>query len=227
MVRGRLTLGPALDPGDRVEVYYHYGFPADLGGGPYRRRAWLMRPDFAPNVQVLFVDGSGAPGTFATIAAALDAWVAERQAATPSSASATTAPMTRRSPSTSRQWLPTGTTLAIEAADGVRPHLRLDGPLQLSRRIGRTIPSRSAGCLIEGRIEIARLAQPAAPAPHDAGAGRLDRRTGPCPAAAAARAEHHRGCGAGHRRSRPTPNSRSSSPSRSAARSGCRSTPRR
>src|SRR3954452_11615835 len=36
-VRGRLALGPALLPADRVEVMYHFGFPADLGGGPYRR----------------------------------------------------------------------------------------------------------------------------------------------------------------------------------------------
>ena len=51
VVRGRLTLGPALIPASQVEVYYHYGFPADLGGGPYRRRAWLMRPDFAPDTR--------------------------------------------------------------------------------------------------------------------------------------------------------------------------------
>ena len=45
VVRGRLTLGPALVPANRVEVTYHYGFPADFGGGPYRRRAWLIRAE--------------------------------------------------------------------------------------------------------------------------------------------------------------------------------------
>ncbi|BCH34300.1 hypothetical protein MesoLjLc_62300 [Mesorhizobium sp. L-8-10] len=154
VVRGRLALGPALVPADLVEVYYHYGFPADLGGGPYRRRAWLTRPGFAPNVQTLLVDGSGAPGTFATITAARDQWVLDgkrnaiiriRDNRTYAEALAIDVTAVAADP---------GTALAIEAADGARPHLLLDGPLV----IDGDRPDYSitlGGLLIEGRIEIA------------------------------------------------------------------------
>jgi hypothetical protein len=37
---GRISLGPAV-AGQRVTVSFHAGFPGDLGGGPYRRGAWL------------------------------------------------------------------------------------------------------------------------------------------------------------------------------------------
>ncbi len=69
--RGRIALGPLVSA-DGLEVYFHYGFPADLGGGPYRRRAWLVQPTLAD--LVLRVDKSGAAGTFATIADALTEW---------------------------------------------------------------------------------------------------------------------------------------------------------
>ncbi len=146
VVRGRLTLGPALLPVDRVEVFYHYGFPADLGGGPYRRQSWLMRPNFASNVHLIFVG----PGAHPTIAAALAEWVADgrrnaiirildnrtyAEAITINTAGAT------------------GNTLAIEAADGRRPHLRLTGPLQISgNRPDYAVTL--GGLLIEGRVVI-------------------------------------------------------------------------
>lgn len=154
VVRGRLTLSPALTPADLVEVYYHYGFPADLGGGPYRRRAWLTRPDFAPNAQMLLVDGSGAPGTFVTITAARDQWVLDgkrnaiiRIRDNRTYAETLSIDVTAVAPDS-------GTALVIEAADGARPHLLLDGPLI----INGDRPDYSltlGGLMIEGRIEIA------------------------------------------------------------------------
>ncbi|CAN7553083.1 hypothetical protein [Mesorhizobium sp. LjNodule214] len=153
VVRGRLALGPALMPANRVEVYYHCGFPADLGGGPYRRRAWLTRPTYTDNVQMLFVDGTGAPGIFPTIAAALGQWVADGKR---------DAIIRVRDNRTYRETLAIdmtavavdpGTSLAIEAADGMRPHILLDGPLTLSG----DRPDYSVtlgGLLIEGRIAV-------------------------------------------------------------------------
>jgi hypothetical protein len=148
VARGRLTLGPGLipaGPAAKVEVYYHYGFPADLGSGPYPRRAWL-----APSGVVFPVDGSGAPGTFATIAAALGAWIAaDRPAA-----------VIRIGDNRSyREALAIdvqpakGLSLTIEAADGRRPHLLLDGPLVITGdRSDFTLTL--GGCLIEGRIDL-------------------------------------------------------------------------
>jgi hypothetical protein len=36
---GRIALGPAIPPAATVDVYYHYGFSGDLGGGSYERTA--------------------------------------------------------------------------------------------------------------------------------------------------------------------------------------------
>lgn len=147
VARGRLTLGPDLVPANRVEVTYHYGFPADLGGGPYRRRAWLMRNDFATDVRIIFVGGgSGHP----TIAAALTDWQSDgrRNAIIRILDNRTYAEAVAIDAAGA-----TGNTLAIEAADGKRPHVLLDGPLTLSG----DRPDYSVtlgGLLIEGRIVI-------------------------------------------------------------------------
>ncbi|EAQ36156.1 hypothetical protein NB311A_01589 [Nitrobacter sp. Nb-311A] len=153
VARGRLTLGPDLMPANLVEVSYHYGFPADLGGGPYRRRAWLTRPDFTTDVQMLFVDDSGQPGTFPTLGAAITQWAADgkrnaiiRIRDNRSYAETIAIDVTQVGPQS-------GTTLAIEAADGVRPHLRLGGPLAVSGD-RPDFALTLGGLLIEGRIEI-------------------------------------------------------------------------
>ena len=143
---GRLTLGMGLT--GLVAVFYHAGFPAALGGGPYRRRAWLVRTALAQ--AVLIVDGSGAPGTFATVGAALAQWVTGGGVDTliriqdnrtyAETLALNTAPAT-------------GTLLAIEAADGFRPHLRLGVPLVITgAREDFTLTL--GGCLIEGRIDL-------------------------------------------------------------------------
>ncbi len=144
--RGRLSLGPDLVPADRVEVFYHYGFPADLGGGPYRRRAWLTRRSLAE--LVLTVDGSGEPGTFGTVNAALAAWVAQGRpdAVIRIRDNRTYAEAVTIEPADGR-------FLAIEAADGVRPHLRLAGPLSITGSHDTAMVTLG-GLLIEGRVAI-------------------------------------------------------------------------
>lgn len=144
--RGRLTLGPALLPADQVEVYYHYGFPADLGSGPYRRRAWLTRRALAE--LILTVDGSGTSGTHGTIGAALTAWVTAGRpdAIVRIRDNRTYAEAVAIEPADGR-------FLAIEAADGFRPHLRLTGPLTITGDHPDATLTLG-GLLIEGRIEI-------------------------------------------------------------------------
>jgi hypothetical protein len=144
---GRLVLGPDL-PAGPVDVYYFRGFPADLGGGPYARRAWLMKTALAQDV--LIVNGSGAAGTFATINAALAQWIADG------------GPNTIIRIGDNRTYAETlaldmapasGVFLAIEAADGCRPHLRLGAALTVKGdRSDFTLTF--GGCLIEGRIDI-------------------------------------------------------------------------
>ncbi len=145
---GRLTIGPDHTPADLVEVYYHYGFPADLGGGPYRRRAWLTDRQFVDRTYV--VDSSGVAGPHLTINAALAQWVADGgedavirvvDNATYSEAIAIdTGPAA-------------GTYLAIEAADGARPHILLDGALTLDGDRPDFTVSLS-GLLVEGTVEV-------------------------------------------------------------------------
>lgn len=149
VARGRLTLGPDLIPagpdGPRVEVYHHYGFPADLGGGPYARRAWLARSG-----TVFAVNGSGAPGTFDTVTDALNAWIAANR------------PVAIIRIGDNRSYDETlaidvqpasGNALTIEAADGCRPHLLLDDPLVITgNRSDFTVTL--GGLLVEGRIDL-------------------------------------------------------------------------
>jgi len=146
VARGRMTLGPALVPANQVEVTYHYGFPADLGGGPYRRRAWLMRTNFAANVHLISVGPGGHP----TIAAALNEWQVggQRDAIIRILDNRTYAEAIAINVTGA-----VGNTLAIEGADGRRPHLRLTGPLQISGNRPDYAVTLS-GLLIEGRVVI-------------------------------------------------------------------------
>ncbi len=144
--RGRLTLGPDLVPVDSIEVYYHYGFPADLGGGPYPRRAWLTRRSLAE--LVLEVDGSGDDGIFPTIGAALAEWVAQNRP------NAIVRIRDNRSYPEAISIEPAdGRFLSIEAADGFRPHVRLTGPLTITGDHSDATVTLG-GLLIEGQVEI-------------------------------------------------------------------------
>ena len=147
VARGRLVLGPALVPAGRVDVSYHYGFPASLGGGPYRRRAWEVQRDL-PDTLVIPVNTSGDPGSFNSINGALGEWVIQSR---PNCIIRVEDSRTYREalsiePEDER-------FIVIEATDGERPHLLLEGPLEIPgvHEEGRVTLS---GLLIEGRVEI-------------------------------------------------------------------------
>ncbi len=146
VARGRLTLGPARMPATRVDVCYHLGFSADLGGGSYARRAWLIDPRLA--ALVLKVDGNGDPGTFGTIGAALAAWIAAGKP------DCIVRIQDNRSYFEAIAIEPADNAfIAIEAADGFRPHLRLRRPLLITG-VHDTATVTLSGLLIEGQVVV-------------------------------------------------------------------------
>ncbi len=145
---GRLVLGAGLSPASNVTVFYNMGFPAELGGGPYRRRAWLVRQSLAQDV--LIVNASGAPGAFATIGAALAQWAAGGGKSTliriQDNRTYAEALAIDTQPAS-------GIFLAIEAADGFRPHVKLAGPLIIAgNRSDFTLTL--GGLLVEGTVDL-------------------------------------------------------------------------
>ena len=73
---GRLAFGTTFGTVNSVDVSFHQGFPADLGGGPYDRRRWLVRR--AQGLAILHVEegiaDDAANGRFGSLAAALAHW---------------------------------------------------------------------------------------------------------------------------------------------------------
>jgi len=150
---GRIALGAALTArGLRVGCVR--GAVGDLGGGAYARAGWLLRP--TGEVRVFEVEGSGRPNTHATLRGALDAWaLAGRPDAVirindSRSYDETANPLVIEpaDPAPGRRGL-----LAIEAADRVRPHLRLAAPLEIAGDHPESMLTFS-GLLVEGGIAL-------------------------------------------------------------------------
>ncbi len=149
--RGRLTFGTGWQPDRGVDVYYHYGFSADLGGGPYRRRAWQVRrvlPE-PERPEVIKVDQSGkTPHSVTSLNAALVRW---QTAGKPNTIiiildNRTYEEVIAIEPA-DNHWL------VIEATDEARPHLRLSGPLKITGNHPESAITLS-GLLIEGWIHV-------------------------------------------------------------------------
>jgi hypothetical protein len=144
---GRLAFGAGFAPAQRVEVCYHYGFSADLGGGTYPRRSWLVRGSL-PALRIV-VDRSGATaGSVTSLGDALAAWQAAGKPNTVVSIadSRTYEEAVSIEPADDR-WL------VIEAADRTRPHLRLTAPLEVTG----DHPDASltlSGLLVEGVVHV-------------------------------------------------------------------------
>jgi hypothetical protein len=151
VVTGRIALGPlaaTAAAAGGVSVSYHHGFSGNLGGGSYRRRAWLIKP--AGGVQILDVNDGGAPGSFATIAAALAQWagpLGKPDCIIRVGDSRTYTDALSIEPAD-------GHYIAIEAAEGSRPHLLLPQPLTITGNHD-TSSVTLGGLLVEGRVEIA------------------------------------------------------------------------
>ena len=132
-------------PSASVEVSYHYGFSAGLGGGA--RSAWRVSPDLA--ALKLTVEVAGAiPGSFTTLGAALTAW---SLAGKPNTIITFADDQTYAEPISIE--LADDCWLAIEAAERRRPHLMLDGPLSVTGDHATSTLTLS-GLLIEGAVHV-------------------------------------------------------------------------
>ena len=155
---GRIAVGDGWpDATDQLDVSYHYGAPADLGGGPYERHKWLVRPELG-QVQ-LFVQEDATPtaDTFTSVTDALVDWVARGRPDT-----LITIRDSRSYALPAQLELTNDGSLVIEAASGARPLLSTTvGGLAIATLppLDPADPSREAaltlsGVIIEGHLHV-------------------------------------------------------------------------
>ncbi len=145
--RGRLAFGTAFVPQQGVNVDYHYGFSADLGGGSYQRWVWQIRRELVE--RVILVDQSGTtPESVTSLNAALTLWegAGKPNAIISILDSGTYVESLSIEPADDR-------SLAIEAANGVRPHLLLTEPLEI-QGLHPTASITLSGLLVEGWLQV-------------------------------------------------------------------------
>lgn len=144
---GRLAFGTGWVPAQGVDVFYHYGFSADLGGGPYRRRAWQVRGSLA-NLVIQVDQSEVTPASVTSVGAALTQWEA---AGKPNGIISILDNRTYEEAFSID--LADGRWLVIEAADEARPHLRLTAPLGITGDHPESSVTLS-GLLIEGWVHV-------------------------------------------------------------------------
>lgn len=115
---GRLALGADWGNVERVDVFLHHGFPADIGGGTYPRHPWLVRPELYP-LELLVQESGATAGSFTSVVDALAEWLAQGR---PDCLIHVLDSRTYDLPGVVT--LANTSSLAIEAADGQRPLLR-------------------------------------------------------------------------------------------------------
>lgn len=146
---GRMAVGDGFgDATTSLDVFYHYGFSAGLGGGPYERGKWVIAP--VPGVLQLYVQQDAPPlGVFPSIGAALAEWTTQLKPNTIITI------LDNRSYAEPLDIEPGDDAwLAFEAANGVRPHIRPDNG---RIRISGTHPDATvtlSGLLVEGGVEV-------------------------------------------------------------------------
>lgn len=154
-VLGRLAWLVSPKPKE-VQVSYAYGFPGDLGGGPYERRATLT--DSGRTKWEVTVSKRDTNANFDSLAAALAAWTTQA-AGTESDAAITITDNATYTEAIGIK-LVENRRLTIQAAHGTRPVLRCagsHGDLALSPATGAQGANSSLtlnGLLIEGGIRV-------------------------------------------------------------------------
>jgi hypothetical protein len=118
---GRLAFAEGEEP-DGVEVAYHYGFSADLGGGPYDRQQTLAdRRQANWTMRVARQAKSDQPGQVQSLTEALSQW--QDHCKNQQNPRGVIQIMDNAISEEVEFELPPGSTLVLEAADGVRPAL--------------------------------------------------------------------------------------------------------
>lgn len=154
---GRIAFGPAAVPTVGVDVSYHYGFSADLGGGPYRRSKWLVSveklaglsvPPLPPPLEMTVQENGVAP-LFPTLNAAISNWQSQGRPDC-----VITIADNRNYALTSPLTLADNNFLVIQAADTCRPHIIPDNhDLEIAGdHLGSQLTL--SGLLFEGSIHV-------------------------------------------------------------------------
>ena len=146
--RGRMAFGTTFAPAERVDVDYHYGFAADLGGGPYERGKWLVRPGLAALHLTVF-EGAVPPDGFPTLGDALAEWLSQGR---PNTIVTIVDNRTYAEPIVVE--LADARWLVIQAANGRRPHLQpVGGEIQVvGDHAGAELTL--SGLLVEGAVHV-------------------------------------------------------------------------
>jgi hypothetical protein len=154
---GRLAIGDGFGVTSPVDVFFHYGSSANMGGGPYDRRKWLVRRDLNPPPKVYQVEEGGVAPVFSSVIAALLQWNSDQR------------PDAIISILDSRSYqLPNSITLrnegwlAIEAADRQRPLLQTVAAgisVDVSPPVAAGDPDRNgaltlSGVVVEGFLHV-------------------------------------------------------------------------
>ena len=125
---GRLAVRPSATGAiTKVQVSYHYGFNADMGGGEYARASSFTVENEAAVFP--FPDTASAP-RYTTLQGAIDFAIAADSQAAVEITGSESYPETGTLALTVD--LPEGTTLEVRAADGSRPTLLLSGEISVS-----------------------------------------------------------------------------------------------
>lgn len=147
--RGRMAFGAAFVPAQGVDVFYHYGFSADLGGGPYERSKWLVDRTL-PAVRLSVREGGVPPNEFPTVNDAVTEWINQGRP------NCVISILDNRNYAlASPLELADDRFLAIEAADTKRPHIIPEGG---ELRIDGSHPGAEftlSGVLFEGAVRVA------------------------------------------------------------------------
>ena len=140
---GRMTFATGGEPSTGVDVWYNYGFSADIGGGPYERRERLT--EITASVLEIPV-GPGKPDT--TLAAALSRWTT---AGKPDAVIRIYDSATYEANLTIN--LPSQGWLVIDADNGQRPTLIGADPLKVNAPTGSGVTAEdAAGLTLSGLV---------------------------------------------------------------------------
>ena len=157
VAKGRMAIGTGFGATGPVDVFFHYGFSCDMGGGPYDRQKWLVRRDLNPTPKIYQVQEGAVAPVFSTLTAAIAQWVTDAHpdaiiSILDSRIYALPGSITLRN----EGWL------AIEAADGQRPLLQTQAagleidvlPPAVAGDLDRNGSLTLSGVVVEGVLEV-------------------------------------------------------------------------
>ena len=155
VTNGRVALGDAWGAVDSVDAFFHYGFPANIGGGPYPRHAWLVQPELF-DLELLVQESGATPSSFTSVTDAITDW--ENQGR-PDAVIRILDSRTYELPAVLQ--LAYTSSLVLEAADGERPLLQtVAGGLDV-QTLPPLVPDDPAqaeltlsGVVVEGHVHV-------------------------------------------------------------------------